>query len=267
MNKQLIIKWCKRVGIAIASAVTILLLYVLSYYIHEEYYIPHRIESLYQEGLENPDKAENNIKQLLKENGEDPETKALNLMKFYANKKELWAQTMLEKYNEEHNITLNSNIPINKHIWGITLSRSTKRNVYNYLDSKGLWYQDYSNENYIQSQSDFEFAGVYWNCIDYYFINNRVSAIVFRCRGKESKLEEYYYKLRNMITKKYTISKITKSSKDNEYQPQFSIKDTHTLIQIKLYYYSDNSSKEELYFKYTDLIAEKKKEAYNIDDI
>lgn len=267
MNKQLIIKWCKRVGIVIASVIGIFFLYALSYYVYEDYYVPRRIESLYQEGLENPDKAKNNIKQLLKEYEEDPQTKALNLMKFYANKKELWAQIMLEKYSEEYKITLNSNIPINKQIWGITLSKSTKQNVYNYLDSKGLWYQDYSNENYIQSQSDFEFAGVYWNCIDYQFVNNKVSAIVFRCRGKESKLEEYYYKLRNMIAKKYTISKITKSSKDNEYQPQFSIKDTYTLIQIKLYHYSDNLSEYELYFKYTDLIAEKEKEVSNIDDI
>lgn len=267
MNKQFIAKWLKRLGIVIASAVGTFFLYALSYYVYEDYYIPHHIESLYQEGLNNPDKAEDNIKQLLKEYGESPQTKALNLMKFYANKKELWAQTMLEKYNEEHKITLNSNIPINKHIWGITLSRSTKQDVCNYLDSKGLYYQDYSNEYCIQYQNDFEFAGIYWNCIDYYFINNIVSVIVFRCRGDESKLKEYYYNLRNIIAKKYTISKTVKSSKDNEYKPQFSIKDAHTLIQIKLYHYSDNLSEYELYFKYTDLIAEKKKEAYNIDDI
>lgn len=267
MNKQIIIKWCKRVSIAIASAVAIFLLYILSIYIYDEYYIPHHIESLYQEGLHNPNKAENNIKQLLKEYGEDSQTKALNLMKFYANKKKLWAQILLEQYNEEHKITLNSIIPINKNIWNITLSKSTKQDVCRYLESKGLWYQNYENENRIQSQNDFEFVGIYWNCIDYHFINNRVSTIVFRCRGDESKLEEYYYDLRNMIAKKYTISKIIKSSKDKEYLSQFSIKDSHTLIQIKLYNYSDNLSKYELYFKYIDLITEKEKEASNIDDI
>lgn len=116
MNKQLIIKWYKRIGMAIASAVVILFLYILSLYMYEEYYVPHHIESLYQEGLSNPNKAENNIKQLLEKYEEDSQTKALNLIKFYANKKELWAQILLEQYNEEHGLTLNSKIPINKHI-------------------------------------------------------------------------------------------------------------------------------------------------------
>lgn len=269
MNKQLIIKWCKRLGIAIASAVAMFLLYVLSLYVYNEYYIPRHIESLYQEGLSNPDKANDIVTELkdIEPYSYSNQYKYLQLINYYADKKELWAQILLEQFNEERGLTLNSKIPINKHIWGITLSRSTKQDVCNYLESKGLYYQDYSNEYCIQSQNDFEFAGIYWNCIDYYFINNKVSVIVFRCRGDESKLKEYYYNLRNIIAKKYTISQTVKYSKDNEYKPQFSIKDTHTLIQIKLYHYSDNLSEYELYFKYTDLIAEKKKEAYNIDDI
>lgn len=269
MNKQLIIKWCKRAGITIASAVAVFLLYILSLYMYEEYYIPHHIESLYQEGLSNPNKAKAIISELkdIESYSYSNEYKYLQLINYYADKNELWAQILLEQYNEERGLTLNSKISINKHIWGITLGKSTKQDVWNYLDSKGLWYQDYANENCIQSQNDFEFAGIYWNCIDYHFINNRVSAIVFRCRGDESKLEEYYYNLRNMIAKKYTISKTIKSSKDKEYVSQFSIKDSHTLIQIKLYNYSDNLSKYELYFKYIDLIAEKKKEVSNINDI
>lgn len=269
MNKQIITKWLKRIGIVIASAVAMLLLYVLSLYVYEEYYIPHHIESLYQEGLNNPNKANDIVTELkeIEPYSHSNLYKYLQLINDYADKNELWAQVLLEQYNEEHKITLNSNIPINKNIWNITLSKSTKQDVCNYLDSKGLWYQDYANENCIQSQNDFEFAGIYWNCIDYHFINNRVSAIVFRCRGDESKLEENYYNLRNMIAKKYTISKTIKSSKDKEYVSQFSIKDSHTLIQIKLYNYSDNLSKYELYFKYIDLIAEKKKEVSNINDI
>ena len=43
--KPIIIKWCKRVGITIVSAVAMFLLYVLSLYVYEDYYIPHHIES------------------------------------------------------------------------------------------------------------------------------------------------------------------------------------------------------------------------------
>lgn len=62
--KPVILKWCKKVGIAIASAVAIFLFYVLSLYVYEEYYIPHHIESLYQEGLNNLDKANDIVTEL-----------------------------------------------------------------------------------------------------------------------------------------------------------------------------------------------------------
>lgn len=266
MNKQLIIKWSKRVGIAIGSAVVMLLLYVLSYNVYEEYYIPRHIESLYQEGLENPDKAENNIKQLLKEYGEDSQTKALNLMKFYVNKKELWAQIMLEKYNYKYGITLNSAAPINRHVWGINIDKSTKQDVLNYLDSMSLWHQELKNGSVTQVYKDFEFAGVFWNAAYCYFTNDKIYKITFVYRPKGSPSDSFD-KLRGMLATKYTISKNFNQEESNYSWDKFSIKDSLTLIELETNCYDRNPTHRELIFKYTNLEKKKKKLEQDIENI
>lgn len=258
MNKQLIIKWCKRIGIVIASVIGIFFLYALSYYVYEDYYVPRRIESLYQEGLENPDKAKNNIKQLLKEYEEDSQTKALNLMKFYADKNELWAQILLEQYNEEHGLTLNSKIPINKHIWGITLGKSTKQNVWNYLDSINLMHLELENESVTQVYKNFEFAGVFWNTVYCYFTNDKIYKITFVYRPKGSPSDSFD-KLRDMFAAKYTLSKTFDSKKCKSYI--FSIKDSNTLIEIEI------DSNMKLILKYTDTEIKNKKLQQDINSI
>ena len=90
--KPIIIKWCKRVGITIVSAVAMFLLYVLSLYVYEDYYIPHHIESLYQEGLENPNKAEDIVTELkdIEPYSHSNQYKYLQLINYYADKNELW---------------------------------------------------------------------------------------------------------------------------------------------------------------------------------
>lgn len=247
--KPIIIKWCKRVGIAIASAVAMFLLYALSYYIYEDYYIPHHIDSLYQEGLENPNKAENNIKQLLKEYEEDSQTKALNLMKFYANKKELWAQILLEQYNEERGLTLNSKIPINKHIWGITLGKSTKQDVLNYLDSINLMHLELENESVTQVLEGFEFAGVFWDGAYCYFSNNKIYKIRFW-----HKTDSFDSNLMDMLTTKYTLS----GKFDGSY---ISIKDSCTLIELS------HPFEKVVRLEYTDIKAKSKKLQQDISSI
>lgn len=249
MNKQLIIKWCKRVGIVIASVIGTFFLYALSYYVYEDYYVPRRIESLYQEGLENPDKAKNNIKQLLKEYEEDSQTKALNLMKFYADKNELWAQILLEQYNEEHGLTLNSKIPINKHIWGITLGKSTKQDVWNYLDSINLMHLELENGSVTQVFDGFEFAGVFWDKAYCYFSNNKIYKIRFW-----HTTDSFDSGLMNMLTTKYTLSKKFNSS-------NISIKDSCTLIELN-YPYS-----RAVRLEYTDIKTKNKKLQQDINSI
>jgi hypothetical protein len=249
MNNQLIIKWCKRVGIAIASAVAIFFLYALSYYIYEGYYIPRHIESLYQEGLSNPNKAENNIKQLLEEYEADSQTKALNLMKFYADKNELWAQILLEQFNEERGLPLNSKIPINKHIWGITLGKSTKQDVLNYLDSINLMHLELENGSVTQVLDGFEFAGVFWDKAYCYFSNNKIYKIRFW-----HTTDSFDSGLMNMLTTKYTLSKKFDIS-------NISIKDSCILIELN-YPYS-----KAVRLEYTDIKAKNKKLQQDINSI
>lgn len=257
MNKQIIIKWCKRIGIVIALAVFVLILYIVFAFVRFYWYIPYQCNSLYQEGLNNPDKAENNIKQLLKEYGEDSQTKALNLMKFYANKKELWAQIMLEKYNYKYGITLNSIAPINRHIWGINIGKSTKQDVLNYLDSMDLWHQELKNGSVIQIYK-VEFAGIFWNIVYCYFTNDKIYKIAFVYKPKGSPSDSFD-KLRDMLATKYTLSKTFNSKKCQSYI--FSIKDSNTLIEIEI------DSNMKLILKYTDIKIKNKKLQQDINSI
>ena len=260
MNKQLIIKWCKRLGIAIASAVAMFLLYVLSLYVYNEYYIPRHIESLYQEGLSNPDKANDIVTELkdIEPYSYSNQYKYLQLINHYANKKELWAQILLEQFNEERGLILNSKIPINKHIWGITLGKSTKQDVWNYLHSKGIWYSELENGSITQTQTEFEFVGVYWDYVNFHFTNDRVYKISFVSRINYNSIDESFNKIKDMLANKYTISKNFGSSRN------FSIKDSSTLIELDTYRPGRYS---ELVFKYTDLKEKEIKLQQDTDSI
>ena len=260
MNKQLIIKWCKRAGIAIASAAAVFLLYILSLYIYEEYYIPRHIESLYQEGLSNPNKAKAIISELedIEPYSYSNQYKYLQLINHYTNKKELWAQIMLEKYNYKYGITLNSIIPINRHIWGINIGKSTKQDVLNYLDSMDLWHQELKNRSITQVYKDFEFAGIFWNTVYCYFTNDKIYKITFVYRPKGSPSDSFD-KLRDMLATKYTLSKIFDSKKCKSYR--FSIKDSNTLIEIEI------DSNMKLILKYTDTEIKNKKLQQDINSI
>lgn len=256
MNEQ-IIKWSKRVCVAIGSAIAIFLLYVGFTYIRFYWYIPHHIESLYQEGFNNPNKAEWAVKQLqsLQYDNDNAQYKALSLIKAYAQKKNLWAQIALEQYNEEHEIPLESIISINKHIWGITLGKSTKQDIWNYLDSKELWHQELNNGEVTQVYKNFEFAGVHWNYVNYHFVNNKVYKITFICSVKGS-AKEYFDIIKEMLIAKYTLSK----KNNNESPSNFYIKDSNTLIELELDFHN-------LYFKYIDLKNKKEKYQKDINSI
>lgn len=251
MNKQLIIKWCKRIGIAIASAVAMFFFYVLSLYIYEEYYIPHHIESLYQEGLSNPNKAEAIISKLedIEPYSYSNEYKYLQLINHYADKNELWAQILLEQFNEERGLPLNSKIPINKHIWGITLGKSTKQDVLNYLDSINLMHLELENRSVTQVLDGFEFAGVFWDKAYCYFSNNKIYKIRFW-----HTTDSFDSGLMNMLTTKYTLSKKFDSS-------NISIKDSCILIELN-YPYS-----KAVRLEYTDIKAKNKKLQQDINSI
>lgn len=260
MNKQLIIKWCKRVIITIASAVAMLLLFIFSLYIHEEYYIPNRIESLYQEGLSNPNKAEAIVSELedIEPYSYSNEYKYLQLINHYADKKELWAQILLEQFNEERDLPLNSKIPINKHIWGITLGKSTKQDVWNYLHSKNMWYSELEDGSITQVQEEFEFAGIYWDYVNIHFTNNKVYKISFVSRILFNSVDKSFNKLKDMLADKYTISKNFSSNRN------FSIKDSSTLIELET---SIRGRYSELVFKYTDLKEKERKLQQDTDSI
>lgn len=251
MNKQIIIKWCKRIGIVIASAVAIFLFYALSLYLYEEYYIPRHIESLYQKGLNNPDKAEAIVSELedIEPYSYSNEYKYLQLINHYADKKELWAQILLEQYNEKRDLTLNSKIPINKHIWGITLGKSTKQDVLNYLDSINLMYLELENGSVTQVLDGFEFAGVFWDKAYCYFSNNKIYKIRFW-----HTTNSFDSNLMDMLTTKYTLSKKFDSS-------NISIKDSCTLIELN-YPYS-----RAVKLEYTDIKAKNKKLQQDLNSI
>lgn len=257
MDKEIIKKWVKKVGIAICSVIAIFLLYVVSVITYQEVYIPHHIESLYQEGLNNPSKAEWTVKQLQNIYDMDgvAQDKAIALIKEYAQKENLWAQIALEQYNENHKIPISSIIPINKNIWGIVLGKSTKEDVWSYLDSKGLWYLELENGSITQTQNDFEFIGIYWDYVNYHFTNNQVYKITFVSKMNHRSIRDYLEKLKGMLAEKYTLSK-----KFDYHWDDFILSDSNILIEVK-------SSYKELIFRYTDLKLKNKKMKQDTNNI
>lgn len=95
MNKQLIIKWCKRLGIAIASITAILLLYIIFTFVQFYWYTPYQCNSLYKEGISNESKAITNINKLLDINSDLAHNKALELLTFYSEKGNTKFQVLL----------------------------------------------------------------------------------------------------------------------------------------------------------------------------
>lgn len=95
MNKQLIIKWGKRVSIAIALVIVILLLYIIFAFVRFYWYIPYQCNSLYQEGKSNANKAITNINKLLNINSDLAYNKALELLTFYSEKGNTKFQVLL----------------------------------------------------------------------------------------------------------------------------------------------------------------------------
>nr|DAF12137.1 MAG TPA: Sel1-like repeat [Crassvirales sp.] len=103
MNKLIILKWCKRVGIAICSILLLLLLSFLSYIGYDkykEYCISNHIEFLYQEGINSPSKATIIVKQLLdidsiNYHNSNARTKAVDLLTKYARKNNTDCQMLL----------------------------------------------------------------------------------------------------------------------------------------------------------------------------
>lgn len=95
MNKQIIIKWCKRVGIVIASITAILLLYIIFTFVQFYWYTPYQCNSLYKEGISNESKAITNINKLLSLNSDLAHSKALELLTFYSEKGNTKFQVLL----------------------------------------------------------------------------------------------------------------------------------------------------------------------------
>ena len=114
MNKQRIIKWCKRIGIVICSILFLLLLSFLSYIGYDKYKgfrISNHIESLYQEAIDNPSKVIIIVKQLLVIDStnyynSNARIKAVDLLTKYAQKNNtdcqiLLADCLIEEFKEE----------------------------------------------------------------------------------------------------------------------------------------------------------------------
>ena len=256
MKKQ-IIKWTKRVGVIIGLITTAFSLYIISVWAYWNWYIPHHCDTLYQEGLNSPDAAEDIANQLF--NTKDPygyaDKRAVSLITYYARKGRFRSKALLENYNTIHGITLESSIPINKNIWGISLGKTTKQDLFKHFNSEGLHYRELENGSVAQVYSDFEFAGVYWDYAYCCFTNNRIYKIIFVAKSDSDKND--FYKLRSMLATKYTVSK----NFDSKYPDVFSITDSKSKIEL------DNSHYKEVRYKYIDLVLEKKKEMQDLSHI
>lgn len=247
-------KWAKNISAFIGVIASIFLLYIGIVWTYWNWYIPHHCDTLYQEGLNSPNVAENIANQLF--NIKDPygyaDKKAVSLITYYARKGRAESKAILENYNTIHGITLESNIPINKNIWGISLGKTTKQDLFKHFNSEGLHYRELENGSVAQVYSNFEFAGVYWDYAYCCFTNNRIYKIIFVAKSDSDKND--FYKLRSMLATKYTVSK----NFDSKYPDVFSITDSKSKIEL------DNSHYKEVRCKYIDLNLEKKKEVEDL---
>ena len=259
MNSK-IIKWGKRAVTTACLGIVGLLLYALSYYVYWNWYIPYHTDSLYQEAMQNPNKAEEIAQQFfdMEDHTCNSSNRALELITYYAKKGRIGSQKMLEQYNADEGLPIESKAPINRYIFGIDLGKSTKQDVWDYLDSKSLNHQELENGSITQCYSDFEFAGIYWGYVYFYYVNNKVYKILFSCKSKRSNIKEIYVKLRNILAEKYTLIK----QLDSNYRKELiDIRDLKTSIILEI------SGYKELTCKYTDLSLEKEKNNQNLNDI
>jgi hypothetical protein len=264
MNKQIIFKWGKKISTIIGILIGVFAICMAFYVGYKLYYIPYHRDSLYHEGKQNPTKAEDNAQKLLDldDYTREAHEKGLDLISYYAKKDKLWAQLLLEHYNEEHLIPLESNANINKHIWGITLGISTKQEVIDYLDSKGFSYKEFQEGKVLQAVNDFEFVGVYWKCINYYFTDDKVYKVKFMTREEYDIIKTSYLKLKDMLSEKYTKSK--KFDLKYDYN-KFSIKGIHAMVELESQDYDQGL--EQLNLIYTDLDTQKKKYKQDLNSI
>lgn len=148
---------------------------------------------------------------------------------------------------------------IQRNFDGIVLGKATKNEIVNYTNKIGLYpYEKYGGKT-IQAIGDISFGGAIWNKTTYYLYNGILYKIVYtRCCGHQvgamRELDNFYYRLRNRLLKKYTHNKLPSS---NAVIPNnLFIKGKNTTVEIKRKY-SDNSG---YYVKliYTDIELNKK---------
>lgn len=257
---SMVIKLGKGAVITVCLGIVGLLLYALSYYGYWNWYVPYHTDSLYQEAMQNPIKAEEIAQQLFdtEDHTCNSNDRALELITYYAKKGRIGSQKMLEQYNADLGLPIESKVPINRYIFGIDLGKSTKQDVWNYLDCNDLHYQELENGSITQCYSDFEFVGIYWDYVCFYYVNNRVYKILFSCKSKRSNIKEMYAKLRNILAEKYTL---IKQLNPNYRKELLDIRDLKTSIILEI------SGYKELTYKYTDLSLEKEKNNQNLNDI
>lgn len=148
MNKQIIIKWCKRIGIAIVSAAAILLLYGISCDLYRQYYIPYYYKSLYKEGLIETVKADS-IALILFEHGYiyngDMYNKesAVKLLLNAANKGNINAQVLLGRYYKGYPIAV-----------GYNKDWSNRWQQEEYLIASTYWYLQAAQQGNAEAQGE-----------------------------------------------------------------------------------------------------------------
>lgn len=133
----------------------------------------------------------------------------------------------------------------------MTLGKSTKQDILNYLDSMNLMHLELENKSVTQVLDGFEFAGVFWNGAYCYFSNNKVYKIRFWY-----KTDSFDSNLMNMLATKYTLSKQFDGSCSH-----ISIKDNYTLIELNYLY------ERVVRLEYTDIKAKDKKLQQDISSI
>lgn len=110
MNKQRIIKWCKRIIICLISVIGILVIGGLILLVYWKIYVPYEGNSLYEEGIKNPKEAVNISNKLLDSPYVEAEIsyKAIDVLTNAAEKGHIDAQVKLAEELEFENIEKSS---------------------------------------------------------------------------------------------------------------------------------------------------------------
>ena len=154
---------------------------------------------------------------------------------------------------------------IQRNFDGVVLGKATKKEIVNYLHKIDIYPNEKFGGKTILAIGDISFAGVIWNATAYHLYNGTLSQIVYTksCGhrvGDIKELDNFYYRLRNRLLRKYTRNKLPSSNAkipDNLY-----IKDKNTTVEIKRY---SNNRGYYVSLIYTDIELNKKakKKAYN----